>query len=149
MTLWTVGHQAPLSMRFPRQECWGGLPFSPPGDLPSPGIELASPALADGFFFFFQITEHQGSPILYVVWCGGLVSKSWLNFATPWTVARQAPLSMVFSMQECWSGLPFSSLGIFPTQGLNTSLLHCGQIFFLILTTESPGKPRGQRKVIL
>ena len=44
-TPWTVGHQAPLSMRFPRQECWGGLPFSPPGDLPSPGIEPVPPAL--------------------------------------------------------------------------------------------------------
>ena len=52
-TLWTVAHQAPLSMRFSRQEYWNGLPFPPPGDLPSPGIEplsLMSPALAGGFF---------------------------------------------------------------------------------------------------
>ena len=52
-TLWTVAHQAPLSMEFPRQEYWGGLPFPPPGDLPHPGIEPASPAslaLAGGFF---------------------------------------------------------------------------------------------------
>ena len=39
-TLWTVVHQAPLSMGFSRQECWSGLPFPPPGDLPQPGIEL-------------------------------------------------------------------------------------------------------------
>ena len=42
-----------LSMGFPRQESWSGLPFSPPGDLPDPGIEpesLAFPALAGGFF---------------------------------------------------------------------------------------------------
>ena len=48
-----VAHQAPLSMGFPRQEYWNRLPFSPPGDLPNPGIEpgsLASPALAGGFF---------------------------------------------------------------------------------------------------
>ena len=32
-------HQAPLSMRFPRQEGWSGLPFPPPGDLPNPGVE--------------------------------------------------------------------------------------------------------------
>ena len=44
-TLWTVTHQAPLSMRFSRQECWSGLPSPPPGDLPDPGIEPASPAL--------------------------------------------------------------------------------------------------------
>ena len=50
MTLWTVARQAPLSTGFPRQECWSGLPFPPPGDLPDPGIEPASPALAGGFF---------------------------------------------------------------------------------------------------
>ena len=42
---WTVGHQAPLSMEFPRQEYWSGLPLPPPGDLPDPGIEPGSPAL--------------------------------------------------------------------------------------------------------
>ena len=34
MIPWTVAHQAPLSMGFPRQEYWSGLPCSPPGDLP-------------------------------------------------------------------------------------------------------------------
>ena len=38
-TLWTVAHQAPLSMGFFRQEYWSGLPFLPPGDLPDPAIE--------------------------------------------------------------------------------------------------------------
>ena len=47
---WTVASQAPLSMRFSRQEDWSGLLFSSPGDLPDPGIELQSPALqADSF----------------------------------------------------------------------------------------------------
>ena len=49
--LWTVAHQAPLSMGFSRQEYWSGLPF-PSGDLPNPGIKPlspASPALAAGF----------------------------------------------------------------------------------------------------
>ena len=44
-TLWTVAHQAPLSMGFSRQEYWNGLPFPSPGDLPDPGIEPRSPAL--------------------------------------------------------------------------------------------------------
>ena len=44
-TPWTVAHQAPQSMGFPRQEYWSGLPFRPPGDLPDPGIEPESPAL--------------------------------------------------------------------------------------------------------
>ena len=53
VTPWTVAHQPPLSMRFPGQEYWSGLPFGIPGGLPDPGIEpmtLAYPALADGFF---------------------------------------------------------------------------------------------------
>ena len=44
-TPWTVASQAPLSMGFPRQEYWSGLPFPSPGDLPNPGIEPRSPAL--------------------------------------------------------------------------------------------------------
>ena len=47
---WTVAHQAPLSMGFSRQEYWSALPGPPPGDLPDPGIEPVSPALAGGFF---------------------------------------------------------------------------------------------------
>ena len=42
---WTAVCQAPLSMRFLRQEYWSGLPFPPPVDLPDPGIKPASPAL--------------------------------------------------------------------------------------------------------
>ena len=54
-TPWTVARQPPLSMRFPRQEYWSGLPFRP-GDLPDRGIEPTSPSLA-GIFF---ITEPPG-----------------------------------------------------------------------------------------
>ena len=41
-TPWTVARKATLSMGFPRQEHWSGLPFPPPGDLPDPGIEHRS-----------------------------------------------------------------------------------------------------------
>ena len=44
-TPWTAAYQVPPSMGFSRQECWSGLPFPSPGDLPNPGIEPASPAL--------------------------------------------------------------------------------------------------------
>ena len=47
-------------------------------------------------------------------------------FATPWTVAHQAPLSMKFSTQEYWTGLSFSSPGDLPDPGL----LHCRQILY-------------------
>ena len=59
-TPWTVAHQAPLSMEFPRQEYWSGLPSPSPGDLLNPGIEPGSPALAGRFFTL----SHQGSPII-------------------------------------------------------------------------------------
>ena len=50
VALWMVARQAPLSMGFSRQEYWSRLPFSPPGDLPNPEVEAASPALAGRFF---------------------------------------------------------------------------------------------------
>ena len=55
-TPWTIAYQAPPSMGFSRQECWSGLPFPSPGDLPNPGIEPGSPALqADAFRLSHQI----------------------------------------------------------------------------------------------
>ena len=54
---WTVPCQAPLSLGFPRQEYWSGLPFLSPGDLPNPGIELVSPALAGGFSYCWVTWE--------------------------------------------------------------------------------------------
>ena len=53
VTLWTVAHQAPLSMTFSRHECWNGLPCPSPGDFPNPGtkpVSLMSPELAGRSF---------------------------------------------------------------------------------------------------
>ena len=50
VNLWIVASQAPLSVGFSRQEHWSVLPFPSPGDLPDPGVEPASPALASRFF---------------------------------------------------------------------------------------------------
>ena len=55
----TVAHQAPLSVGFPRQEYWSGLPFPSPRNLPDPGIEPMCPALAGRFF----IAEPPGKPL--------------------------------------------------------------------------------------
>ena len=66
-TAWTVACQPPLSVGFFRQEQWSGLRFPPPADLPNPGIELASPALAGGFFTL----SHQGSPCRFR--CNGIL----------------------------------------------------------------------------
>ena len=59
VTLWIVACQAPMSLGFFRQEYWSGLPIPSPGDLPDPGIEPVSPALADGFFTL----EPPGKPL--------------------------------------------------------------------------------------
>ena len=61
---WTVASQVPLFMEFPKQDYWSELPFPSPGDLPSPGIEPASPALSGSFF----ITEPSGKPCLTGKW---------------------------------------------------------------------------------
>ena len=55
---WTVAHQTPLFMGFPRQKYRSGLPFPSPGDLPNPGIKLVSPTLTGRFF----TTEPPGKP---------------------------------------------------------------------------------------
>ena len=62
-------------------------------------------------------------------------------FATPWTAAHQAPLSMEFSRQEWWNGLPFPTPGGLPDPGIEpdspASLVLSGRFF----TTEPPGEP--------
>ena len=71
------------------------------------------------------------------------------NFATPRTVARQAPLSMKFSSQECWSGLPFPAPGDLPNSGIEpgSPVLQADS-----LPCKPPGKPQdplSQRHVLL
>ena len=59
------------------------------------------------------------------------------HFATPWTVAHQAPPSMGFSRQEYWSGLPFPSPGDLPNPGIK---LKSPALWADALTSEPPGK---------
>ena len=55
---WPIAHQAPLSMGFlSRQEYWSGVSFPPPGDLPDPGIEPVSPALAGNALYHCTTME--------------------------------------------------------------------------------------------
>ena len=108
-TPWTVAHQAPPSMGFSRQEHWSGLPFPSSGDLPNPGIKPWSATLQANSLQ----SELPGKPQFHM-W--KMLVSEWVKslscvglFATPWTVAYKAPLSMKFSRQEYWSGLPFPS----------------------------------------
>ena len=61
----TVAQQTPLSLGFPRQAHWSGLPFPSPGDLPDPGLDPTPPALAGRFF----TTK---PPELYIYILGGI-----------------------------------------------------------------------------
>ena len=70
-------------------------------------------------------------------------------FATPWTVAHQAPLSMGFSRQEYWSGLPFPPPGDLPDPGIEPACpvsLAMARVFF---TTEPPAKKTSQTPSLL
>ena len=61
-TPWTGAWQVPLTMGFPRQEYWSGLPFPSPGDLPYPGIKPMSPALTGRCFS----TETSGKSVMTI-----------------------------------------------------------------------------------
>ena len=69
---------------------------------------------------------------------GGLVAKSCLALGTPWTVARQAPLSMGFSRQGYYIRLQFPSSGDLPDPGIDPGLLHCRKIIYQLSYKGSP-----------
>ena len=70
-------------------------------------------------------------------------------FVTPWTVDCQALLSMGFSRQEYWSGLPFPSPGDLPNPGSNVGLLQCRQTLYHLSHQGSPVKPMQLAKKLL
>ena len=114
-TPWAIACQAPLSMGFSRQEYWSGLPFSPPGDLPDPRIQPTSPVSPA------LLTDSLPLSHLRLGWNERKKVKSLSHvrfFVTPWTVTCQAPLSMGFSRQEYWSGLPFPPPEDLPNPGI-------------------------------
>ena len=99
---WTIACQAPLSMEFPRQEYWSRLPFPPPGDLPNPGIEPASPALADRFF-----------PILSHIYIYIYVSIS--NIYTEFSIYKYIFIYYLYVYVNIWASLVAQSVKNLPT----------------------------------
>jgi len=73
------------------------------------------------------------------VYCG-IVLNCILLFATPWTVAHQGPLSMEFSRQDYWSGLPFPTPGHLPDPGIKPTSLESPALAGGFFTTEPLGK---------
>ena len=115
-------------MGFSRQKYWSGLPFPSPGDLPDPGIEPVSPALAG----WFSTTSSVQS-----------LSRVWL-FATPWTAARQASLSITNSRNPF---KPMSIESVMPSSHLTL----CRPLLLLpsIFPTKTPRKPTGEGRLAL
>ena len=70
-----------------------------------------------------------------------------LLFPAPWTIACQAPPSMGFCRQEDWSGWPFPSPRILPTQGSNPGLPHCRQTLYQLSHQEIPSSYHGEVKI--
>ena len=129
MILWTVAHQAPLFRGFSRKEYWSGLPCPAPRYLLDPRMEpecLMSPSLAGKFFTTSATWKVKSLSHVRLV-------------VTPWTVAHQAPLSMGFSRQEHWSGLPFPSPGDLPNPGIEPG---SPALQADALSSELPGKPQ-------
>ena len=118
VTLWTVAHQAPLSMGLSWQEYQSGLPFPPPGDLPNPGIKsasLISPALAGWLFTSSTTWEAQSSnavwqiiskfqwTITFILHIHGSMGLLWFGWLS-WAHLSQTGLQMSGQVQVC-SGL--------------------------------------------
>ena len=114
MLLWSV--------EFSRQEHWSGLPFPSPGDLPDPGIE-------------------PGSPVLHA---DSLLSQPSGNQSESWSVMSDSlPPHGLYSPWDSpgqTTGVGGLSLlqGIFPTQGSNPGLPHCGWILYQLSHEGSP-----------
>jgi len=84
-TPWTVAYQAPPSMGFSRQECWIGLPFPSPGDLPDPGIEPWSPALqADTLLSEAPGKPHLDKTVLQKHTCSPVFIEALFTTAKTW-----------------------------------------------------------------
>ena len=98
--------------------------------------------LAQGLVLQMSKMKPRNTKHAYVLSC---FSRIWLS-ATPWTVARQAPLSMGFSRQEYWSGLPCPPPGDLPDPGIKPTSLYSPALaggFFTAST--SPRKPRNAK----
>ena len=121
-TSWTAARQAPPSLGFSRQEYWSGLPF------PSPVHESESEVTQSCLTLSNPMDcSPQGSSVHGVFqartlkWVAISFSNAWKwkvkvkslsrvrLLVTSWTAAYQAPLSMGFSRQESWSGVPLPS----------------------------------------
>ena len=107
---WTVAHQAPPSLGFSREEYWSGVPCPSPGDLPDPGSEPNSPALADRSFTtvtpgspgFHRSEQFTSKQVLYKVLSNGMGVFSLFTSSLQLSVSLPCPVS-VLCVCACYS----------------------------------------------
>ena len=136
-TSWTVASQAPLSLEFSRQEYWSGLPFTTPGDLPNPGIDLASfvsPSLVGRFLPL----GHLGSPhfITWSKFIGDGREWEWLDSITDSMDMNLNKIQKVVEDRVAWHPTVHGiakSLTQFSNWTTTTSI--DGVYYFLLLST--------------
>ena len=104
--------QAPLSMRFSRQEHWSGLPFPSPGTFPNPGIKHTSPALAGRFV----TTESSGEPHMLA----SVVSDSVRPYGCSLLGSSGRGILLAW---ESWSAFPCPPPGDLPDSGIEPASL--------------------------
>ena len=122
---------------------WIAISFSRGSSQPRSWTQVS--CIVGRFFTNWHTREAQQPKEAFENFCltdyGGLVTKSCLTLETPWTVAYQARLSMGFSKQKYWTGLPFPSPGDFPDPGIKPQapgLLDCRQILYWLSYEGSP-----------
>ena len=122
-------------MEFSRQEYWSGWLFPTPEDLPDP--RGSNPSLLPLLHWQADslLLHRLGSPST-PKWSEVKLLSHVRLFVIPWTVAFQIPLSMEFSRQEYWSGLPFFPPGDLPDPGIE----HMSPALTSFFTAEPSGK---------
>ena len=138
VTPWTVARQVPLSMGFPRQEYWNGLPFPFPADLLHPRIKPGCPALAGGFF----TTEP--------TWFSFGKQWSWIRFYKFSKRLRCNSLLIVIGILQArileWVAIPFSRGSSQLKDRTNVSCI-AGRFFTVWATREALSVGRNPEKI--
>jgi len=138
-TPWTVAHQASLPSPTP----WVYSNSCPLSQWCHPTISSSVVPFSSCLQSFPTSGSFQMSQLFASGVCVKSLSRVWLS-AIPWTVARQAPLSMEFSRQEYWSGLPFPFPGDLPNPDIKP---RSPTLQADALSSEPPGKPPGSQSI--
>ena len=137
-TPWTIALQTPLSMGFPRQEYWSGLPFPTPGDLSQPRDPTHVPCIAGGFF----TTEPQGNPSPQLIFVGliNVWLDKWVNSEKEVTSASGCGNADKGQRQEHMVWWPLMCIKHFITHKMSSratvSFDPYHQLFFLTLCSK-------------